>query len=180
MAYPLPVFVSETLTARPAPPRKVALIAVLRAVLGGFDCAIYAGGAVVGIAFGLAIMAHLLPSSKSSADGPTGAFILGLGLLSLLLPIYRIWQVHGALENGDAQLAEIVEAEVGRARFYGTPWGEAMGSRMNPIAAIGVYRLPTGEMGRYYMQQWWATRLTRGARIWVVRLNGRAALFAPV
>jgi hypothetical protein len=55
-----------------------------------------------------------------------------------------------------------------------------MGSRMNPIAAIGVYRLPTGEMGRYYMQQWWATRLTRGARIWVVRLNGRAVLFAPV
>jgi len=153
---------------------------VVRAVLGGFDCAIYAGGAVVGIAFGLAIIAHVLPSSRGSADGPTGAFILGLGLLSLLLPTYRIWQVDGALKNGDAQLAEVVEAEVSRARFYGTPWGEAMGTRMNPIAATGAYRLPTGEMGRYYLQQWWATRLTPGARIWVLRRKDRVVLFAPV
>jgi hypothetical protein len=180
MAYPLPAFVSRTLTAQPSPPRQVPFSSVVRAVLGGFDCAIYAGGAAVGIAFGLAIMTHVLRSDKGSADGLTGEFVLALGLLSLLLPVYRIWQVNRALKKGDAQLAEVVEAEVGRARFYGTPWGEAMGTRMNPIAAIGVYRLPTGEMGRYYMQQRWATRLTPGAHIWVLRRNARAALFAPV
>ena len=153
---------------------------MVRAVLGGFDCAIYVGGAVVAIAFGVAVMAHVLPNGNESGGGSAGAFILGLGLVSLLLPIYRIWQVTSALENGDAQPAEVTEADVSRARFFGTPWGEAIGTRMNPIAATGVYRLPNGDMGRYYMQQRWATRLTPGARIWVVRRNGRAVLFAPV
>ena len=180
MAYPLPAFVSTTLNAQPSPPRQVPLFSVVRAVLGGFDCAIYAAAAVVGIAFGLAIIANLLPRGNEPGGGPAGALILGLGLLSLLLPVYRIWRVNSALKQGDAQLAEVVEAAVSRARIFGTPWGEAMGTRMNPIAATGVYRLPTGEMGRYYMQQWWATKLTPGARIWVLRLNGRPVLFAPV
>ena len=180
MAYPLPAFVSRVVTAQPSPPRQVPLFSVVRAVLSGFDCAIYAGGAVVAIAFGVAAVANLLPSGSARGGGPAGVFILGLGLLALLLPVYRVWQVDGALKNGDAQLAEVVEAKVSRARFYGTPWGEAMGTRMNPIAATGAYRLPTGEMGRYYLQQWWATRLTPGARIWVLRRKDRVVLFAPV
>src|ERR1700719_1014855 len=53
MAYPLPAFVSTMLNAQPSPPRQVPVFSVVRAVLGGFDCAIYAAGAVVGIAFGL-------------------------------------------------------------------------------------------------------------------------------
>ena len=97
------------LNAQPSPPRQVPVFSVVRAVLGGFDCAIYAAGAVVGIAFGLAIMANLLPSGNEPRGGPAGAFILGLGLLSLALPVYRIWRVNRVLKNGDAQLAEVIE-----------------------------------------------------------------------
>src|SRR5258708_1266375 len=183
MAYPLPAFVSRVVTAQPSPPRQVPLFSVVRAVLSGFDCAIYAGGAVVAIAFGVAAVANLLPSGSARGGGPAGGVILGLGLPALVLPGYRLSPVHGGPKNGDAQPADAAEGgegEVGGGLFYGTPWGEAMGTRMNPIAATGAYRLPTGEMGRYYLQQWWATRLTPGARIWVLRRKDRVVLFAPV
>lgn len=78
-------------------------------------------------------------------------------------------------------MAEITEAEVGRARIYGSRWGEPMGTRIEPIAAKGGYRMiNTGETGRYYMQQSWATALQPGARIWVLRRGGRDILYAPV
>src|SRR5260370_9187639 len=58
MAYPLPIFVSRTLTAQSSPPRQVPLVSVVRAVLGDFEWSIYARVAVVGIAVGLANSAH--------------------------------------------------------------------------------------------------------------------------
>src|SRR5258708_18431010 len=60
MAYPLPAFVSRVVTAQPSPPRQVPLFSVVRAVLSGFACAIYAGGAVVAIRFGGAACADVL------------------------------------------------------------------------------------------------------------------------
>jgi hypothetical protein len=181
MAYPLPAFVSRILAGQPSPPRQVPILSVIRAVVRGTDCAIYVGGTLVLIAFGLAVIAHALPSANASSDVAGGWTIAGLGVLLALLPAYRIRQVSSALRGGDAELAEIVQAEVGRARIYGTPWGEPMGTRMQPIAAKGTYRLQrTGETGRYYLHQWWATALQPGARIWVLRRNGRDVLYAPV
>jgi hypothetical protein len=181
MAYPLPAFVSKTLAGQPFPPRKVSSISLVLAVLGGIDCAIYAGAALVLIVVGLAIVGHALPSANASSDVPGGRVIVGLGVLAALLPTFRIWRVGSAMRGGDAELAEIVQAEIGNARIYGTPWGEPMGTRMQPIAAKGGYRLlRTGETGRYYMQQRWAAGLQPGAQIWVLRLNGRDILYAPV
>ena len=181
MAYPLPLLVSRTLTNQPIAPRQVPIRLVVQAVLGGVDCAIYAIGALVLIGFGLAIAAHALPSGARSSDVPGGLAIVGLGVLCTLLPSFRVWQVVRALREGDAHVADIVEAAIGPARIYGTPWGEPMGTRTRPIAAMGTYRLTdTSESSRYYMQQWWATKLQSGARIWVLRRGGRDILYAPV
>ena len=181
MAYPLPGFVSRTLSNQPIAPRHVPVQSLLQAVLTGVDCAIYSIGSLVLIGAGLAVAAHALASSSRSSDVPGGLAILGLGLLCGLLPSFRVWQVASALREGDAHVADVIEAGVGSARIYGTPWGEPMGTRMRPIAAIGTYRLTdTGESSRYYMQQWWATRLQPGARIWVLRRGGRDVLYAPV
>jgi hypothetical protein len=182
MAYPLPAFVSRTLADQSSPPRQVPILAVIRAVVGGMDCAIYVWGALAFIAFALTVMAHLFPSVSRSSDVWGGLTLVALGAFCSLLPIFRIRQVTRALRSGDAELAEIVQAEVGRARIYGTPWGDPMfGASMQPIAAKGTYRLlRTGETGGYYMQQWWATTLRPEARIWVLRRNGRDILYAPV
>ena len=181
MAYPLPHFVSRTLAEQPLAPRQVPIGVVDQAVLRGVDCGIYAVGALVLIGFGLAVAAHALPSGSTASDVPGGLGIVGLGLLCAVLPSFRVWQVARALREGDAHVADVIEAEVGPARIYGTPWGEPMGNRMRPIAATGSYRLTdTSESGRYYMQQWWATTLQTGARIWVLRRGGRDVLFAPV
>lgn len=181
MAYPLPLFVSRTLANQPIAPRQVPVRLLLQAVLSGVDCAIYAIGSLVLIGAGLVVAAHAVPSSSRSSDVPGGLAILGLGLLCGLLPSFRVWQVARALREGDAHVADVIEAEVGSARIYGTPWGEPMGTRTRPIAAMGTYRLTdTGEGSRYYMQQWWATRLQPGARIWVLRRGGRDVLYAPV
>ncbi len=140
----------------------------------------YAGGGVLLIAFGLSVIVHAWHSANPASDVPGGLVIVGLGVLSGLVAAFRIWQVAHALRHGDAQMAEVVDAEVGRARIYGTPWGEPMGTRMRPIAAKGTYRFTSsGETGRYYMQQRWATALQPGATIWVLRDNGRDVLFAP-
>ena len=157
------------------------LQSVVRVVVGGLDCAIYVGAALVLIAFGVAAMAHALPSANPSTDVPGGLVIAGLGAASGLLAVFRIWQVESVLQSGDALMAEVVEAEVGRARIYGTPWGEPMGTRMQPIAARGSYRvISTGETGRYYMQQNWARASQPGTRMWVLRRNGHDILYAAV
>ena len=108
-------------------------------------------------------------------------YLVAVGIACALLAVFRIWQVASVLRSGDAQVAEIVEAEAGPARIYGTPWGEPMGTRMQPSAARGSYRvISTGETCRYYMQQKWALALQPGMRIWVLRRNGRDVLYAPV
>jgi hypothetical protein len=164
--YPLPGFVSKTLASQPSPPRRVALQSVVRAVVGGLDCAIYVGAALVLIAAGVAAAAW---------------YLVAVGIACGLLALFRIWQVESVLQSGDAHMAEVVEAQVGRARIYGTPWGEPMGTRMQPIAARGSYRvISSGETGRYYMQQSWALALQPSMRIWVLRRNGRDVLYAPV
>jgi hypothetical protein len=181
MAYPLPQFVSRTLADQPLPPRRVPFPAVVQAVVGGADCAIYAIGALVLLVIGAAVTAHALPSSSRGSDVPGGLVIIVVGLVCALLPSFRVWQVERALRDGDALIADIIQAGVGPARIYGTPWGEPMGTRMQPIVATGRYRLiGTGETGRYYMQQTWATALQPGARIWVLRHSGRDILYAPV
>ena len=78
-------------------------------------------------------------------------------------------------------MAEVTDAEVGRARIYGTPWGEPlMAGGMTPIAARGTYRtIDTGQTHRYYMQQRWALALRPGDNMWVVRTQGRDVLYAP-
>jgi hypothetical protein len=182
MPYPLPLFVSKTLADQPTPPRQVATLGLIRAVLGGTDCAIYAGAAVVLIAFGLAASSHALPSSNPSSDVNVGLVVAGIGILCALLPAFRIWRVANALKSGHGELAEVVDAQVGQARIYGTPWGDPMlGVSRLPIAARGTYRLErTGEAGQYYMQQRWATALRSGTRIWVLRMNQRDIVYAPV
>jgi hypothetical protein len=149
--------------------------------LAGVDCAIYAAGSVILIASGVAVLTHALPSSSPSFDAKGGLVVIGLGVLSGLLAAFRVWQVDSALRRGDALMAEVTQAEVGRPRIYGTPWGQPMlAGGMGPIAAKGTYRLVgSGETGRYYMQQWWAASLQPGARIWVLRKNGRDVLYAP-
>jgi hypothetical protein len=138
----------------------------------------YAGGAVFLIAFGLS--ARVWPGT-STAGIRGGLVFAGLGVLISLVAVFRIWQVARALRRGDAYVAEVVDAQVGPARIYGTPWGEPMGTRTRPLAATGTYRLITsGEAGRYYMHQRWATALKTGARIWVLRYNGRDVLYAPL
>ena len=79
-------------------------------------------------------------------------------LLIGLAPVFH----HYKLKNFQRQVKHfhfspfrLAQAQVGRARIYGTLWGEPMGTRMQPIAASGSYRLlASGETGRYYMQQW--------------------------
>jgi hypothetical protein len=169
--YRLPRFVTETLSAQPSAPRQVRVSSVVRVVIGGIDCQIYVVGGLVFIVFGL----------LGLTAGPNAFWIavgfVAAGMLSLSLPIFRIRQVRGAFHVGDAQIVEITEAEAGRARWYGTPWGDLV----RGTAARGCYQFAgTGEIGRYYLQQAWALALKPGAQIWVVRINGRDVLYAPV
>jgi hypothetical protein len=183
MAYPLPAFVSRTLADQPDPPRRVPLQSVARAILGGNDGATFAGFGLLSIVFGLAVMAHAMPRPPKPIDLPAGLAFVGLGVWIGLLWAFRIWRVARVLRGGDAHIAEIVEAEVGRARFYGTPWGEWMrsGNRRVWRAVKGSYLVVgTGEVRRFYIQQSWALTLQPGNRIWVLRRNGRDALYAPV
>ena len=180
MAYPLPTFVARTLAEQPSPPRRVPFMQVVGAVLTGVDCAIYGVASLVLIVFGLSVTSHLWPSTSPSFDTQAGVVIAGLGLLSGLLVAIRIWQVDQTLRFGDAQIGEVVDAQVGPARIYGTPWGEPMGTRLQPMGARGTYRLTTEETRRYYMQQQWAVALRPGDRVWVLRRNGRDILYAPL
>jgi hypothetical protein len=61
-----------------------------------------------------------------------------MGGFPLPAPSFRIWRVTSVLKTGKAYVAEVTNAEVGRARIYGTPWGEPLRvSPMTPIAAKG-------------------------------------------
>ncbi|HEX9100418.1 MAG TPA: hypothetical protein VF956_13100 [Candidatus Dormibacteraeota bacterium] len=178
MAYPLPGFVSGILATQPNPPRQVSIAAVARTVLVGADGALYAGGGAFLIAFGLSVF--VWPNTPAS-NIPGGLVMAGAGVLCGLVAVFRIWQVAGALRHGDAEVAEVVDAEVGRARLPGMPWGEPLRIRMVYMAARGTYLLTSsGETGGYYMQQRWALALQPGARIWVLRNHGRDVLYAPV
>ena len=175
MPYPLPLFVSKTLADQPTPPRQVATLGVIRAVLGGTDCAVFAGFAVAAVVFGLAVMAHLV--TKGGVTG--GLAMFGVAVIFALPPAFRIWSLRRGLRAGDADVAEVVTAEVGPAQGRGTTWGDRTGRIGN--AAQGTYRLQrTGEMGAYYMQQQWALALRPGARIWVLPLDRLNIVFAPV
>jgi len=180
--FPLPAFVASVIARRPAPPRHIPVASVASVVLRGADCSIYAGA---GIFF--AIVGLFAVVTDGGVPGPgvsqtaIGEGLIALGLLCLSLASFRIWRVTSVLNAGEAHLAEVMTAAVGRARIYGTPWGEPlMMSPMTPIAARGTYRIvETGESGAYYMQQSWALGLRPGDRIWVLRSNHRDVLYAP-
>ena len=177
--YRLPGFIGETLSSQPKPPRRIPIQSIVLAVLDGADCAIYAGGAVVFVAFGLTFMTGSFGVTPAPIwDSST---FVGVGLILVLLVAFRVWQVGGAMRNGQAHIAQVTVAQAGPARLTGTPWGEPLVGRAGPIAARGGYRFTdTGETGHYYMQQTWALTLRQGMRIWVVRVNGRDVLYAPV
>ena len=179
MGYELPIFVSRILAEQPAAPRRVPMLAVARAVLAGADCAIYAAGGAALI--GLAVLVQLSAAGPPAPNARVALVILGFGVLFGLLAAFRIWQVYLLVRFGDGQVVNVVQAEVGRARLSGSPWGEPMMSGGMPIAALGTYRFAaSGETGHYYMQQWWAAALRPGQRLWVIRHRGRDVLYAPV
>lgn len=167
--YELPRFVATTLAAQPSPPRQAPITRVGRALFRGIDWAIYIAAGLFFIGFGL-----VFASSPKSRSG--GLVFLIVGLLSLALALFRTWQVNRALRLGDAEIVQVTEAETGRARLGGTPWGDLI----TGSAARGRYRFAsTGEAGRYYMQQSWALSLRPGDRLWVLRRRGRDVLYAP-
>lgn len=176
LSYDLQSFIAETLSTQPSPPRQVPILSVARAVLGGADCAIYAGCGVLFIALGLSFVTGVVPIEPAWSAVWGGLIVVGLGVVSTLVAVFRIWQVERALQIGDAQAAEVIQAEVGRPRPTGSLWGDPMAT-----AVKGSYQL-TGsrEAGHYYMQQMWALGLRPGATIWVVRVNGRDVLYAPM
>ena len=178
--YRLPRFLSETLSREQEPPRHVPMPSIVLAVLAGADCTIYAVSGLFFIALGVVIiMGDPGTSTRAVRPAAAGATFMLLGLLSLVLTAYRIWQVESSLREGEARLAEVGQAEVGRARLYGTPWGEPLFAAGVPIAARGTYQvIGTSESGHYYMQQSWALKLRPGDRIWVLR-RGRRVLYAP-
>jgi hypothetical protein len=178
--YRLPNYVGETLSREQEPPRHVPMFSIVLAVLAGADCAIYAASGLLFITVGvIAILADPGTSSPGARPTAIGAVFISIGLVCVGLAAFRVWRVQSALRKGEAHLAEITDAEVGRARLYGTPWGEPLFAAGVPIAARGAYQLiDTGETGKYYMQQSWALRLRRGDRIWVLR-RGRDVLYAP-
>jgi len=177
--YRLPGFVAETLSSQPKPPRRIPIQAIVFAVLDGADCAIYAGGAVVFVVFGVTFMTGTF--GVTPAPISVSSIFVGVGLILLLLVAFRVWQVAGAMRIGEAHIAQVTVAQVGPARSMGTPWGEPLLGRAGPIAAKGGYRFTdTGETGHYYMQQTWALALRQGMRIWVVRVHGRDVLYAPI
>ena len=167
--YPIIDYASDLLRRQPQAPRSVSLRTVARAVLTGVDCGIYAVFGVLSAAFGalLAIQPGVLV---------VGLIFLVPGLLLLSVVIWRIWRVYQDLKMGSLITGTVTRAEVGPARWYGTLWGDMM----NGTAASGVYRADeTGEIGEYYLQQWWATELQQGARLSFIEHHGRPALFVP-
>jgi hypothetical protein len=174
--YRIPTLVAETLAFQPSGPRRVSLFAVASAVLRGIDCVIYLGGGAF-----LIVMGWRALSVDPPAPGWFAPALFIVGALAIVLVAYRIWDVWRALKTGEARVAEIMRTEAGAARLWGTPWGDLAGAKFSaPPAARGTYQLAnTGEIGGYYMQQRWALALHPGDTIWVLRVNGRDALYAP-
>lgn len=179
--FPLPRFVGELLTRWPTAPRNVPMRSVVWVVVRGADCTIYAGAGTFFAVLGLvAIVTDTEVPGPGVRQSAIGEGFVVVGLLCLALASFRIWRVNSALRNGEAHLAEVTDAETGRARIYGTPWGEPLMVGGVPIAAKGKYRIiNTGEIGAYYLQQRWALDLRPGDRIWVLRSRGRDLLYAP-
>jgi len=170
--YRLPGFVTEILSTQPDAPRQVTIQSVARAVLGGFDCAIYAVFGVYATFNSIVLLIY-----TSGPGTPIGYVSLAAGLASLGLVLYRITDVWNVLRRGDALVVEITQSEIGRGRPYGTPWGDIA----TPRAAEGDYEeVRSRAPGHFYMQQRWALELTAGMRMWVLRSNGRDMIFAPV
>jgi hypothetical protein len=175
MPYPLPLFVSKALAEQPTPPRQVATLGLIRAVLGGTDCAVFAGFALAAIACGLGELLGLLPNANAGA----ALTFAGVAAIFALPPAFRIWSVRRALRAAEADIAEVVTAQVGPVRGRGATWGDRTGGIAN--AAEGTYRLQrTGAIAAYYMQQHWAMALRPGAWIWVLPLDRLNIVFAPV
>jgi hypothetical protein len=157
------------------------MMSIAWVVMSGVDCAIYVVSGAIFVAFAVvAIVAGPAPSGREVSVAKIGAAFAVVGLLSLLLAAFRVWQVGSALRSGDACVATVTQAGVGRARIYGTPWGEPLFAGGAPIAARGAYQVIGSQDGRYYMQQTWALKLQPGDRIWVLRRKGRDVLYAPV
>jgi hypothetical protein len=185
IGFRLPSFIAGTLASQPSPPRSVTILTVARAVLAGLDGATYAVAGVFLSVIGLAVITGT-PQRLGQPDNLVrpifenswfGVGCLAAGVICLLLIGFRIWQVHQALRIGQAQVAEITEAQTGRARLTGTPWGDLIWGN----AARGNYQVQGAtEAGHHYMQQRWALSLRTGDRIWILRLDGRDVLYAPI
>src|SRR5438477_3518784 len=86
--YRLPGFVAETLSSQPKLPRRIPIQSIVLAVLDGADCAIYAGGAVVFVAFGLTVMTGSF--GVTPAPISASSIFVGVGLILGLLVAFRV------------------------------------------------------------------------------------------
>ena len=143
---------------------------VLRAVLGGLDCAIYSAGALAFLIFGVVFIV-----AEPSVTA-LGSLSLAAGVGSGSLVALRITSVYRALRMGEAVEAEIMRSDVGLMRLQGTLWGDLI----NGTAVRGSYRIPGMEpVVDYYLQERWARSLRPGMKIWVISVKGRPVLLAP-
>ena len=169
--YRLPVLAAEIITRQPSPPRRVGPGEVGIAVVRGLDGAIYATGGVFATFAGV-----ILFYTTSGIGFPISMVSVSAGLFCASLVIFRVIDVWRALRRGDALKVVATQTKVGRARIYGSLWGDLTSG----AAARGHYEeLLTGASGEYYMQQRWAAALQPGTPMWVLRINGRDVLYAP-
>jgi len=169
--YQLPMFAGQIMSEQSRVPRKVSIQLVAMAVIRGLDGAIYATGGIFATLLGV-----ILFYTTSGVGTPISLASFVLGVFCIGLVTLRIITVWSALRDGEALIGEVTEAEVGKARLYGTPWGDLASG----MAARGKYLDPgTGITGRYYMQQRWAMHLEAGMQLWVLRQHGRDFLYAP-
>jgi hypothetical protein len=143
----------------------------LVALLRGLDCAIYTGSAILLLALG-AFSVIAVPGAAV-----LGVISLAAGVISGGIVTYRFAHVYRALQIGEAVEAEIVRSAVGLVRLTGTPWGDLI----NGTAVRGTYKIRGADtVVDYYLQQRWARSLKPGMKIWLISVNGRPALLAPV
>jgi len=169
--YQLPAFAGQIMSEQARARRQVSILLVAMAVIRGLDGAIYATGGIFATLLGA-----ILFYNTSGIGMPISVASFVVGVFCIGLVILRIITVWSALRDGEALIVEVTEAEVGKARLYGTPWGDLASG----MAARGKYLdSETGIPGRYYMQQRWATHLEVGMQLWVLRQHGRDFLYAP-
>src|SRR6266480_5616190 len=159
--YWLPNLGSQVFIRQRNAPRSIGLVSVGLAVVRGLDGAIYATSGILVTFLGVTLF-----YSTSGVGTPLSVILLTVGAISIGLVVFRTIDVWHALRHGDVLLVEVNQAEVSRARVYGSPWGDLTSG----IAAKGTYaELQTGTPGTYYMQQRWAMALKPGDRMWVLR-----------